>query len=139
VSEVAGGASVVLKAAEELGIPLDKRSDAVRAALEEIKRLEREGYSFDLAPASAMLILMRRLGIYRERFRLVEWRVVAGPGERAYAVVKVWVDGVERLEAGEGVGPVHAVDVALRRALTFSSPSWPPWPSATTGWCSPPP
>jgi len=56
VSEMAGGASVVLKAAEELGIPLDKRSDAVRAALEEMQ--EREGYSFDLAPASAMLILM---------------------------------------------------------------------------------
>lgn len=123
VSEMAGGgASVVLKATEELGIPLDKRSDAVRAALEEIKRLEREGFSFDLAPASAMLILMRHLGIYRERFRLVEWRVVAGPGERAYAVVKVWVDGDERLEAGEGVGPVHAVDVALRRALTSSFP-----------------
>ncbi|ACB39271.1 citramalate synthase [Pyrobaculum neutrophilum] len=122
VSEVAGGASVVVKAAEELGIPLDKRHDAVRKALEEIKRLEREGYSFDLAPASALLILMRHLGLYRERFRVVEWRVVTGPGEAAYAIVKVWVDGEERLEAGEGVGPVHAIDVALRRALTVSFP-----------------
>ncbi len=122
VSEMAGGASLALKAAEELGMPLDKRSDAVRRALEEIKRLERKGYSFDLAPASAMLILMRHLGLYKERFRLLEWRVVTGPDERAYAVVKVLVGGEERLEAGEGVGPVHAVDVALRRALTVSFP-----------------
>jgi 2-isopropylmalate synthase (EC 2.3.3.13) len=122
VSEMAGGASVVLKAAEELGIPLDKRGNAVKQALDEIKRLEREGYSFDLAPASAMLILMQHLGIYRERFRVLEWKVVTGPNERAYAVVKVLVYGEERLEAGEGVGPVHAIDVALRRALTVSFP-----------------
>jgi 2-isopropylmalate synthase len=122
VSEVAGGASVVLKAAEEIGIPLDKRNEAVRKALEEIKRLEREGYSFDLAPASAILILMRHLGIYRERFKVLEWRVLTGPTENSYAIVKVQVGEEERLEAGEGVGPVHAIDVALRRALTISFP-----------------
>ncbi|MGC8583543.1 MAG: citramalate synthase [Thermoproteus sp.] len=122
VSEVAGGASLALKAAEELGLSLDKRSEAVRHALEEIKALEREGYSFDAAPASALLILMRRLGIHKERFKLLEWRVVTGPTSSAYAVVKVNVGGREVLEAGEGVGPVHAVDVALRRALTSAFP-----------------
>ncbi|MEL9990098.1 MAG: citramalate synthase [Thermoproteus sp.] len=122
VSEAAGSASLVLKAAEELGVSLNKRQEAVRAALEEIKRLEREGYSFDTAPASAMLILMRRLGLYRERFKLLEWRVVTGPTNAAYAVVKTWIDGQIRLEAGEGVGPVHAVDVALRRAITSTFP-----------------
>jgi len=122
VSEMAGGASVVLKAAEELGIPLDKRHQAVRRALEEVKRLEREGYSFDEAPASALLILLKHLGLYQERFRLVEWRVVTGPTAAAFAVVKVKVGGREMLEAGEGVGPVHAVDVALRRAFTAAFP-----------------
>ncbi|AFA38054.1 2-isopropylmalate synthase/homocitrate synthase family protein [Pyrobaculum oguniense TE7] len=122
VSEMAGAASVVLKAAEELGISLDKRQEAVRAALEEIKALERQGYSFDSAPASAMLILIRHMGLYQERFRLVEWRVVTGPTNTSYAVVKVWVSGEVKLEAGEGVGPVHAVDVALRRALVSAFP-----------------
>lgn len=113
---------MVIKAAEEIGIPLDKRNEAVRKALEEIKRLEREGYSFDLAPASAILILMQHLGIYRERFKVLEWRVLTGPTENSYAIVKVQVGEEERLEAGEGVGPVHAIDVALRRALTISFP-----------------
>jgi 2-isopropylmalate synthase len=122
VSELSGGASIVARAAEELGIPLDKRSEAVRRALEEVKALEREGYSFDLAPASAILILMRHLGLYRERFRVIEWRVITGPSEQSYAIVKVLVGGAERLEAGEGVGPVHAIDVALRRALTSAFP-----------------
>ncbi|MEZ0318553.1 MAG: citramalate synthase [Pyrobaculum sp.] len=122
VSEAAGSASLVLKAAEELGISLNKRQEAVRAALEEIKRLEREGYSFDSAPASALLVLMKKLGLYRERFKLLEWRVVTGPTNAAYAVVKTWIDGQIRLEAGEGVGPVHAVDVALRRAIASSFP-----------------
>jgi len=122
VSEMAGSASVALKAAEELGIPLDKRHQAVRRALEEVKRLEREGYSFDEAPASALLILLKHLGLYRERFRLAEWRVVTGPTPAAFAVVKVKVGGREMLEAGEGVGPVHVVDVALRRAFTAAFP-----------------
>ncbi|MGC9051072.1 citramalate synthase [Pyrobaculum sp.] len=122
VSEMAGGASVVLKAAEELGLELEKRDEAVRRALEEIKRMEKEGYSFDIAPASALLILMRHLGLYKERFQLLEWKVVTGPSEHSYAFVKVRVGESVRLEAGEGVGPVHAVDVALRRALTASFP-----------------
>lgn len=122
VSEVAGSASIALKAAEELGINVDKRSEAVRKALEEVKKLERLGYSFDQAPASALLILMKHLGIYRERFRLIEWRVLTGPTAASYAVVKVKVGDGEVLEAGEGVGPVHAVDVALRRALTRAFP-----------------
>ncbi len=122
VSEMAGGASVVLKAAEVLGLALNKRDEAVRRALEEIKMLEKEGYSFDVAPASAMLILLRHLGLYRERFRILEWRVVTGPAEASYAVVKVLVEGRTMLEAGEGVGPVHAIDVALRKALVEAFP-----------------
>ncbi len=122
VSEVAGGASLAMKAAEELGLSLDKRREEVRRALEEIKALEKAGYSFDTASASAMLILLRHLGLYRERFKLLEWRVVTGPTSAAFAIVKVLVGGRELLEAGEGVGPVHAVDVALRRALTSAFP-----------------
>lgn len=122
VSEVAGSASLVLKAAEELGLSLDKRREEVRRALEEIKALERAGYSFDSAPASALLVLLKHLGLYRDKFKLLEWRVVTGPTSAAFAVVKVLVGGRELLEAGEGVGPVHAVDVALRRALTSAFP-----------------
>ncbi|MEM1664064.1 MAG: citramalate synthase [Pyrobaculum sp.] len=122
VSEVAGSSSLVLKLAEELGISLDKRAEGVRSALEEIKKLERVGYSFDVASASAVLILLRHIGAYREMFRLVEWRVLTGPTAASYAVVKVRVGDRELLTAGEGVGPVHAVDVALRNALTTAFP-----------------
>nr|KJR73135.1 MAG: homocitrate synthase [Thermoproteus sp. AZ2] len=122
VSEASGGASLALKVAEELGFSLDKRDPRVREALEEIKRLEREGYSFDAAPASAMLIVLRRLGLYRQLFQLKEWRVVSGPDSASYAVVKVAVGKAELVEGAEGVGPVHAADVALRKALQRAFP-----------------
>lgn len=122
VSEAAGGASLAMRLAAELGLSVDKRDARMRAALDEIKRLEREGYSFDAAPASALLIALKRLGLHKPMFQLREWRVATGPNSSAYAVVKVAVGGAELVEGAEGVGPVHAADVALRRALHRAFP-----------------
>lgn len=121
VSEMAGGASLALRLSE-LGISAEKRDPRLKAALEEIKRLEREGYSFDVGPASAELIVLKHLGLYREMFKLKEWRVITGPTSASYAVVKVAIGGIDYVEGAEGVGPVHAVDMALRRALAKAFP-----------------
>lgn len=121
VSEMAGGASLALRLSE-LGISAEKRDPRLKAALEEIKRLEREGYSFDVGPASAELIVLKHLGLYREMFKLKEWRVITGPTSASYAVVKVAIGGIDYVEGAEGVGPVHAVDMALRKALAKAFP-----------------
>lgn len=111
VSELSGSSNLVAHL-RELGVPVDKRDEGVRRALARIKELENRGYSFDLATASAILIALRELNLYRGLIRLEYWRVM-DEGDRSIAVVKV--NG--QLEVAEGVGPVHAVDIALRKAL----------------------
>ncbi len=121
VSELSGAANLVAWAREELGLKLDKRDPAVRRALERIKRLEAEGYSFENAVASALLVLLEELGLRGKPFEVRLWRVMSGGEEwgsaKSWAVVKLARGDREELAAGEGGGPVHAIDEALRRAL----------------------
>lgn len=111
VSELSGSSNLVAHLTE-VGVKVDKSNEGVRRALARIKELENRGYSFDLATASAILIALRELGLYEELINVEYWKVI-DEGERSLAVVKV--NG--QLEVAEGVGPVHAIDVALRKAL----------------------
>ncbi len=121
VSELSGAANLVAWAREELGLNLDKKDPAVRRALERIKRLEKEGYSFENAIASALLILLEELGLRGKPFEIQVWRVMSGGEEwgtaRSWAIVKVARGDITEIAAGEGGGPVHAIDEALRHAL----------------------
>ncbi|AEM38242.1 2-isopropylmalate synthase/homocitrate synthase family protein [Pyrolobus fumarii 1A] len=122
VSELSGAANLVAWAREELGLKLDKNDPAVRRALERIKRLEKEGYSFENAVATALLILLEELGLRGKPFEVRLWRVMSGGEEwgsaKSWAVVKLARGDREELAAGEGGGPVHAIDEALRGALS---------------------
>lgn len=117
VSELSGSSNLTLQLKELFGLELSKQDPRVRAALEEIKLKEKEGYSFDLAPASAALIAMKHLGVHRELIGLEYWKVITEPAT-SIAVVKA----NSQLEVSEGVGPVAAVDQALRRALEKAHP-----------------
>ncbi len=119
VSELAGRSAIVAKALE-FGIPLDKRSPEVSHILKEIKRREREGYEYESADASLELLIRRHLGLRRRMFELVNFTVVVthrNGGITAEAKVKVSLGDEEIIAAAEGEGPVHALDIALRKAL----------------------
>ena len=73
VSEMAGRATIQIKA-EELGLPLD--GPAVNQVIDDLKRLEHEGYHFEAADASLEL-LMRRAGGWEQGF----FRVESMPGD----------------------------------------------------------
>ena len=60
VSELSGQSNVIAKA-RQLGFQLDKRSPEVAAILQEVKRLEHEGYEFEAAEASFELLVRRVL------------------------------------------------------------------------------
>jgi len=60
-------------------LDLDKRDERLKKVLAEVKEREKEGYSFDVAPMSAILILMRGLGMYRELIKLDYWKVISEP------------------------------------------------------------
>ncbi|HID41520.1 MAG TPA: citramalate synthase, partial [Pyrodictium sp.] len=125
VSELSGSANLVAWARRELGLELNKRDPRLRRALERVKKLENMGYSFDNAVASALLILLEELGLRKTPFRVQAWRVVSegsGKGARSWGLVKLKTPGGTILAAGEGGGPVHAVDEALRGALRWHLP-----------------
>jgi len=99
-----------------------------------LKRLEHEGYHFEVADGSLELLLRRATGWAPDFFRVESFRVITDHGETAEvttsapfgvtteATVKVHV-GSERIVAtAEGNGPINALDAALRRAIGSNFP-----------------
>jgi 2-isopropylmalate synthase len=130
VSEMAGRSTLAMKAAE-LGLELD--GEVLGRVLDELKRLEHEGYHFEVADGSLELLLRRAGGWEPSYFVVESYRVIADhvagvagrarpvgagvPQTTTEATVKVHV-GAERMVAtAEGNGPVNALDAALRQAI----------------------
>ncbi|GLY66944.1 citramalate synthase [Amycolatopsis taiwanensis] len=122
VTEMAGRASLELKG-RELGVDLAGRPEALTSAVNKVKRLEAGGWSFEAADASLELLLRQEIeGPAEQPFTLESYRVVldhhAGGEVVSEATVKVHVGGERVIATAEGNGPVHALDAALRKALT---------------------
>jgi len=61
--------------AKEFGLEIDSASDdKIGALLDELKRLEGAGYTFD-APTRLELLMLRTLGLVKEHFNFVSFRV----------------------------------------------------------------
>ncbi|HVU72611.1 MAG TPA: citramalate synthase [Mycobacteriales bacterium] len=121
VSELAGRATIELKG-RELGLDLSSRPDVVASVTDQVKDLESRGWSFEAAEASFELLLRGALtGERPSAWDTTSWRVSVGP-EGAEATVKLVVKGEPVLAAGEGNGPVDALDHALRGALEKTYP-----------------
>ena len=123
-SDAGGGATVRMKAAE---LDLDLPEDAVPAVVEQVKQLESQGYTFDVADASLELLMRRATGWRQPFFQVESYRVhVEQRGELATplaeATVKVRTNGDRHIESAEGHGPVGALDDALRKALVNQYP-----------------
>jgi 2-isopropylmalate synthase len=122
VSEQSGSATIAQKAAD-LGYVLDKRAPETRAILAEVTQRESEGYAFEGAEASFELLLKKATGNYRKLFDLVGFRVLtekrAGDSYPiTEATLRLRVGEEDLLTVDEGDGPVHALDGALRKALS---------------------
>ncbi|WP_414941394.1 citramalate synthase [Amycolatopsis sp. cmx-11-51] len=127
VTEMAGRASLELKG-RELGVDLAGQPEALASAIRKVKRLEAEGWSFEAADASLELLLRREVDgpqsdvLDEPPFELESYRVVLdhrSDGEVvSEATVKVHVAGQRVIATAEGNGPVHALDAALREALS---------------------
>ncbi|EEG77248.1 citramalate synthase [Dethiobacter alkaliphilus] len=121
VSELSGKSNVLYKAREH-NIDLSKETPETKAVLDRIKEMEYQGYQFEGAEASFELLIWKALKVHQRLFELVGVRTfVEKIGDNgnilSEATVKVRVDNREYLTAGEGNGPVHALDEALRKAL----------------------
>jgi len=118
VSELAGRATIELKG-RALGLEPDR--DTIGRVLARVKDLESVGWSFEAAEASFELLLREEMGERPRYFALESWRVIverrADGQVVSEATVKLHAKGARIVATGEGNGPVHALDTALRQAL----------------------
>ena len=126
ISEDAGTSSILLKAAE-LGMTVDRSSPEVKEALQRIKDMEREGYSFESADASFRILVQKILKRHKAFFDLEGFRVIVekrGKNEPCVseATIKVRVNNEFEHSVAEGDGPVNALDTALRKVLVHFYP-----------------
>lgn len=124
VSDMAGRANIQLKG-DELGFDLSDRELAARIT-EVVKQREAEGYSYESADASFELLLREQLGERARPFEVPRWRVLtfSEPTDEgdSEATVKVRVGDTVTDRVGEAYGPLSALDIALRQALTPAYP-----------------
>ncbi len=112
ISELAGTSNLV-NYLERIGLKVEKKEEKLKHALKLIKELESRGYSFDLAPESALLIVLRELGIYEKFIDLKYWKVINENG-LALAVVKV----NSRVEAAEALAQCMQLILPLGDVLS---------------------
>ncbi len=121
LSDLSGTGNILMKA-KEFGVNLEKKDPVVKKLVQDLKELENQGFQFEGAEASFEILMKKAQGRYKNFFRLVGFRVLdektshdATP--HAEATIQVEVDGLKEHTAARGVGPVNALDNALRKAL----------------------
>ncbi len=122
MSEV-GGRSAIVERVKRIEPSIHKDHPVVISLAEKIKKLEAEGWAYEGADASFEILIRQELGLYKPLFNIEAYRVFSEhpAGEKikcSHAWVKVLVGDQNEIAAAEGVGPVGALDGALRRALT---------------------
>ncbi|MCL2801806.1 MAG: citramalate synthase [Treponema sp.] len=122
MSEVSGRAAIAERV-KKIAPTIDKDHPVIISLAEKLKKLEADGWSFEGADASFEILILRELGRYTPLFTIEAYRVMSehpkgAKIECSNAWVKVLVGGEHEVAAAEGVGPVGALDEALRRALT---------------------
>ena len=121
ISELSGKSNIAEKLSE---YGLEQDSELLARVLDRVQDLENEGYQFEAAEASFVLLverlaepaspLVRSVRLSRQRQRHSSARIAATSTE---ATIKLKVDGVLEHTVSEGDGPVNALDGALRKAL----------------------
>ncbi len=127
ISELAGAASVAVKADRKFNI--DKDKNLQKKVIHAVQEMENQGYQFEAAEASFDLLVRKTLGgkWYRRFWELEHYRcVILQTGQNSTsteAVVKLNVNDKPVHTVSEGDGPVNALDGALRKALLPYYPS----------------
>ena len=127
VSDMSGKSNIEYKA-KELGISFEENGLNTAKILSKIKRLEKEGYQFDVADGTFQIMVEKLANQFKPLFDLDSFRVTIEKNKDqpcyCYATIKISVDGkIQDITAAEGNGPVSALDNALRKALNKVYPN----------------
>jgi 2-isopropylmalate synthase len=120
-----GGKSNFINELKRRGIAVAKDDPRLDTLIAIVKEREADGYAYEGADASFELLARRTLGEVPDFFEVDSFRCVVERRHNARgalitlseAVVKVTVDGEQRMSVAEGQGPVNALDLALRKDL----------------------
>jgi 2-isopropylmalate synthase len=120
LSDLSGRSNIKFKA-EELNLDLDRFEDKIPEIVQELKQREYEGFMYEAAEASLELLIRKLTHNTLDAFDFKGFRMMIEKNEgeviRSEATIRVNVNGVNEHTAAEAVGPVHALDMALRKAL----------------------
>jgi 2-isopropylmalate synthase len=121
ISDLSGQSNIKYKA-KELNIDLDAHNENIPEIVRTLKEKENQGYQYEAAEGSLKLLIKKISNEYQEFFTLKGFRILIEKDEngevRSEATVRMDVDGEFEHSAAEGNGPVNALDMALRKALT---------------------
>jgi 2-isopropylmalate synthase len=126
ISELSAGDNLVYKA-QELGYDVDRHNPKTRSMLQRIKQLEFEGYQFESAEASLELLIRESFTGEPSFFELISFRASNEYSKMASteseAQVTVRVNGQIKRSTSKGIGPVNALDHAMRNVLSAVFPA----------------
>ncbi|RLP25413.1 citramalate synthase [Mesorhizobium sp. YM1C-6-2] len=124
VSDQGGKANFVTEL-KRRGIDVPADGSRLDTLISIVKDREAQGYAYEGADASFELLARRTLHTVPDFFSVTSFRCMV---ERRFdaignlrtvseAIVKVEIDGEEKMSVAEGHGPVNALDIALRKDL----------------------
>lgn len=117
-----GGRGALLPILQKFDQRLTKKSPETIALMDIIKTQEFAGYQYEGAEASLELLVRRHLHQWAPHFNVVMYKLsedMPAPDgvHMSSAMVKIEVNGQEEMACGMGIGPLHALDNAMREAL----------------------
>ncbi len=118
ISELSGKSNILAEL-EKSRIAEDKQ--LASRILEEVQKLENEGYQFEAANASFELLVSKIMGTYKPAFELIKYNTMVEKTASGQLITEASV----KLKVGkkfehvvcEGDGPVNALDAAIRKSL----------------------
>lgn len=121
ISEMAGR-TAMLGVIHEVDPTITKDSEQAIELMDLLKEMEHKGYLFESATASLELLITKQLNRFSPSFKLLHFKVIGEQmNESDYypssALIKIQVGAETEITAAEGEGPVHALDLALKKAV----------------------
>lgn len=122
MSEVSGR-STLMAIIHKIAPHITRDSQETQRILDKLKDKEYHGYQFEGAEHSLELLARKELGLFQHSFELLDYKVIIEKGNGSgkspsLAFIKIRVDDmIEEVGVSDEVGPVNALDKALRRAL----------------------
>ena len=122
VSDLSGKSNIKYKL-EELGIKNENliSREMNKNIVSKIKELEHEGLQFEGAEGSFELLVRKYTGEFKPFFERIDSKVIISSSDnlnsKSEAILKIKVNNNIEHTASEGVGPVHALNMALKKAL----------------------